>query len=37
MGLGDKNVATKEWQEILEPAAGTEVLATWHTRHMAGV
>ncbi|NJK90572.1 MAG: beta-galactosidase, partial [Blastochloris sp.] len=28
--------ATKWWYEILKPEQGTEVLATWRTRHQSG-
>ncbi len=34
--LGDTDVATSLWYEVLEPDPGTEVVATWTTRHLAG-
>lgn len=34
--VGGEPVATSLWYERLEPAAGTEVVASWDSRHLAG-
>lgn len=34
--LDGQRVATEGWYEVLEPSAGTEVLARWSSRHLAG-
>ena len=36
MRVGDTELATELWYELLQPDAGTEVVATWTTRHLAG-
>lgn len=36
MQWGERTLTAEGWVEILAPAEGTEVLATWTTRHAAG-
>jgi beta-galactosidase len=34
--IGDQSVQSREWYELLDPDAGTEVWSKWTTRHQTG-